>query len=459
VGGSDRKPRGRGTKSTSKSAKPVSNSSRSADPSSHVTKSPAKRHAKQRLSIRSDSYLSSEGEEANEDDDAGDWRIRRRAASSGPAQAPRMPTIPSKGRSSGGGRKGSNASSESEEDDNDNKEAGEEEEEEEEEEPLKLGRIIACRTETRARWREICQGIQTSEIDSGSRWNQPPVASDNDHLVYEERFLVKWKDLSYLHCSWETQADLEGQLEAAKQALTQFFRKSKNGLLYGPDERCDGDYYDPGWVQIDRLLEVHLPEDGEDFPDMTAETEDSFTPNDFGIVLDKSDDRYEDGTGRQFLIKWTNLGYAESSYEFERDLILNDVEYKSHLKSYLARSTKPPRSDMKDRSKKAEALRRQLYKTFGDNSPMPESKRDKEVDKFKTGLLSEVHKNGGQLRDYQAEGVAWMISNYINKRSFILADEMGLYVPWPRCCVASVLAFLLMRFFAAGAKLFRRRHL
>jgi hypothetical protein len=216
-----------------------------------------------------------------------------------------------------------------------------------------------------------------------------------------------------------------------KQQLTRFFRKSQNGLLYDADARCDGDYFDPGWVQVDRVLEVHLPEDGGDYPAITLESEDAHRPEDYGIVFDKSDEGYEEGTGRQFLIKWVNLGYTEATYEFERDLILKDVEYKSHVKAYLKRSSKPHKSDIRDALKKGEALRRQLYKTFGDSSPIEQSKRDVEVEKFKANLQSEVHKNGGQLRDYQAEGVTWMISNYVNNRGFILADEMGLYVPAP----------------------------
>ncbi|CAN0433664.1 unnamed protein product, partial [Discosporangium mesarthrocarpum] len=35
-------------------------------------------------------------------------------------------------------------------------------------------------------------------------------------------------------------------------------------------------------------------------------------------------------------------------------------------------------------------------------------------------------KNGGQLRDYQMEGVSWMLYNWTQGRGSILADEMGL---------------------------------
>jgi SNF2 family DNA or RNA helicase len=44
---------------------------------------------------------------------------------------------------------------------------------------------------------------------------------------------------------------------------------------------------------------------------------------------------------------------------------------------------------------------------------------------FQDSLLKSEYPYGGKLRDYQAEGVSWLISNYINKRSSILADEMG----------------------------------
>lgn len=37
-----------------------------------------------------------------------------------------------------------------------------------------------------------------------------------------------------------------------------------------------------------------------------------------------------------------------------------------------------------------------------------------------------VFKNGGTLRDYQREGVRWMVYNWLQGRGSILADEMGL---------------------------------
>lgn len=50
----------------------------------------------------------------------------------------------------------------------------------------------------------------------------------------------------------------------------------------------------------------------------------------------------------------------------------------------------------------------------------------KAVEKYKRKLQAYTFKNGGQLRDYQSEGVAWMVANFVNNRSSILADGMGL---------------------------------
>jgi hypothetical protein len=315
----------------------------------------------------------------------------------------------------------------------DSEESSEEEsdEGEDEGEAIRIQRILASRTEKRSKWREICQAINTSEIDTGSRWFQASNEKDDTKDAssaddtFEERFLVKWSDLSYMHCSWETRDDLIEQVEGAKNYLSTFFRKSQGGVLFSADERCDGDYFDPAYTQIDRILEVQFPTD-EDHPAFNAEDEDKYTSSDFGILMDKSNPEYEDGTGRQFLIKWCHTPYSECTYEFERDMILNDVDYKIDVKAFLSRNKKPSKTDMRTRIRKGEEELRRSYKFFGEKSAISDEKRDECVQKYQQELQETVFPNGGQLRDYQAEGVSWMISNLVNSRSSILADEMGL---------------------------------
>ena len=204
----------------------------------------------------------------------------------------------------------------------------EEEVMETEEEELKIQRIVASKSERRRDWKKICAKINTSEIESGSRWYEDAASKEDvDDDTFEERFLVKWDDLSYLHCSWETQEDLVEQLENAKNYLSTFFRKGVNGFLFSADERCDGDYFDPSYTQVERILEVELPESGA-------------IDDNFGIIMDKAHPGYDAGTGRQFLVKWGSTPYSDCTYEFERDLILNEVEYEDQVAEFYKRSNK-----------------------------------------------------------------------------------------------------------------------
>ena len=322
----------------------------------------------------------------------------------------------------------SNMSSEEEGEDSD--------EEEEEEEELKIQRIIAVRSESKRKWKEICKNVNTSEVENGSRWFQQGKLQETDEQTdqdedmddsFEERFLVKWADLSFLHCSWETQDDMIEQVEGAKTYLTTFFRKSVNGFLYDGDDRLDGDYFDPGFVQIDRILEINLPDS---LLESTGKKKNSRSlksnkKEDWGIVFDKSHPDYESELGRQFLIKWGNSPYADATFEYERDLIMMEVEYQSHTEDYLERSIKPPKRNVNRAFQAEEEERRRLYKVFGDRVADGEQKEDK-IKSFRRKLEDMEFKNGGKLRDYQAEGVSWLMANHINKRSAILADEMGL---------------------------------
>jgi chromodomain-helicase-DNA-binding protein 7 len=278
----------------------------------------------------------------------------------------------------------------------------------EDDEPMKIQRIIGCKSETLEKWNKICKSMNTSEVEDGSRWFQED-KSVGDENKYEKRYLVKWSDFSFLHCSWETEKDLLELVENSKTYLSTFQRKSHNGYLFDADERMDGEFFDPSYIQIERILEVSSP--------------DSEEQNE--LIFDKSHPEYDSGTGRQFLIKWGNLPYTDSTYEFERDLILMEVEYEDHVRAFQDRQSKPTKLAMKKAESTREATMRQLYKAFGEKVMVTDEKETL-IEEYKKKLEDHIYRNGGQLRDYQAEGVAWLLSNHVNKRCSILADEMGL---------------------------------
>ena len=311
---------------------------------------------------------------------------------------------------------------------------------------MKIQRILASRTETKREWRRICQSMNGSEVTEGSRWfqddhnhsnNDNDNDNDNDDKIIEERFLVKWSDLSYLHVSWETQDDLLEQVEGAKTYFSTFFRKAQHGLLFSSDDRNDGDYFDPGFVTIDRILDISFESSSSSSSSRGGDDQDqdqnSHNHNQFGICLDKHSPHFEDGTGRQFLIKWTSQNYSESTFEFERDLILADIEYQPSLLAFQERTHKPTKATLKKQTRLADEALRRAYKLFGDkmiqinNIESDDStRRNTKVQEYQTQLSQVVFQNGGQLRDYQAEGISWFLNNYVNQRSCILADEMGL---------------------------------
>lgn len=55
-----------------------------------------------------------------------------------------------------------------------------------------------------------------------------------------------------------------------------------------------------------------------------------------------------------------------------------------------------------------------------------EEAKEANVKAYQKELAEKVFPNGGQLRDYQAEGVTWLTSNFVCDLSAILCDEMGL---------------------------------
>ena len=93
----------------------------------------------------------------------------------------------------------------------------------------------------------------------------------------------------------------------------------------------------------------------------------------------------------------------------------------------LVPEVKPTKNDMRSLEKKSESQFKRLYKVFGDKIKQDEDQKEEDVKAYQKELENRVFEPvGGQLRDYQAEGVSWLMSNHLNKRSSILADEMGL---------------------------------
>jgi superfamily II DNA or RNA helicase len=112
-------------------------------------------------------------------------------------------------------------------------------------------------------------------------------------------FLVKWKNMSYVHAEWVAQ-DFVEQGRMGKTRIQRF--------LGNQPELDPEDPVDPEWTEIDRILADHTTEDGK----------------------------------RYFLVKWSGLPYSESTWE-----IPSEVQDDTKIKEWEARNVLPPKDDWK----------------------------------------------------------------------------------------------------------------
>ncbi|XP_061542774.1 chromodomain-helicase-DNA-binding protein 6 isoform X3 [Phycodurus eques] len=126
----------------------------------------------------------------------------------------------------------------------------------------------------------------------------------------------------------------------------------------------DEDLFNPDYVEVDRVLEVAVTTDTETGEEVT-----------------------------HYLVKWCSLSYEEATWELQEDL---DPE---KIKEFEEIQKLPP--DLRHLER-----------------PLP--------DKWQKLERSRDYRNGNQLREYQLEGMNWLLFNWYNRKNCILADEMGL---------------------------------
>uniref|UniRef100_A0A674HKH2 Chromodomain helicase DNA binding protein 8 n=1 Tax=Taeniopygia guttata TaxID=59729 RepID=A0A674HKH2_TAEGU len=94
-----------------------------------------------------------------------------------------------------------------------------------------------------------------------------------------------------------------------------------------------------------------------------------------------------------YLVKWCSLPYEDSTWELQEDV---------------------------DEAKIAEFKRIQARHPELKRQPRPQAAAWKKLES------SREYKNHNRLREYQLEGVNWLLFNWYNRQNCILADEMGL---------------------------------
>uniref|UniRef100_A0A6I8R080 Chromodomain-helicase-DNA-binding protein 8 n=1 Tax=Xenopus tropicalis TaxID=8364 RepID=A0A6I8R080_XENTR len=125
----------------------------------------------------------------------------------------------------------------------------------------------------------------------------------------------------------------------------------------------EDDLFNPDYVEVDRILDVATSTDENGEPVC------------------------------HYLVKWCSLPYEDSTWELKQDLDQAKIEEFEKLQS---------------------------------REPETERVERPPADDWKKSESSREYKNNNSLREYQLEGVNWLLFNWYNKRNCILADEMGL---------------------------------
>jgi SNF2 family DNA or RNA helicase len=202
---------------------------------------------------------------------------------------------------------------------------------------------------------------------------------------FEDLLLVKWKGQSYLHVSWERQADIERVDLQGKAKIRRFLQtyRSEGDNLIGEDV----DYFSPEFIEIDRIISCDTP----NCSHAAANSEEELRQ----IIEAEGSKRQE----VRYLVKFKGLTYNEAYWELFEDISYNTEE----IFRFWKRQQPPPSSGASSQPSLHEYRKLEGTVYFGSGD-----------------------EDGLTPRDYQLEGVNWLLWNWWHKRSCILADEMGL---------------------------------
>ncbi|XP_069804973.1 chromodomain-helicase-DNA-binding protein 3 isoform X2 [Dendropsophus ebraccatus] len=248
------------------------------------------------------------------------------------------------------------------------------------------------------RWGVPPEGVPLPQIPNAASDQDPPRSLQGRS---EREFFVKWAGMSYWHCSWIT----ELQLEIFHTVMYRNFQR-KNDM----DEPPPFDYgsgEDEGKSEKSKDAEYsHMEERFYRY---------GIKPEWMSLqrIINHSVDRK--GTYR-YLVKWRDLSYDQSTWE-EDSMKLPDYEYHKqmywrHRERIMGESNSCPAK-----------FKRNHKESYMDD--VPRSPTNDPTVKYENQPPF-VSSTGGTLHMYQLEGLNWLRFSWAQGTDTILADEMGL---------------------------------
>ncbi|XP_041999408.1 protein CHROMATIN REMODELING 5-like isoform X1 [Salvia splendens] len=191
-------------------------------------------------------------------------------------------------------------------------------------------------------------------------------------------FLIKWKGQSHLHCQWKSFSELQN-LSGFKKVLN-YTKKVMEDVKYRR-------------MVSREEIEVN---------DVSKEMDLDIIKQNSQVERVIAERVVKDGSGEvvsEYLVKWQGLSYAEATWEKDIDIsFAQDAidEYKSREAASMVQG------------KTVDFQRKKIKGSLRKLDEQPEWLK------------------GGKLRDYQLEGLNFLVNSWRNDTNVILADEMGL---------------------------------
>ncbi|XP_019087304.1 PREDICTED: CHD3-type chromatin-remodeling factor CHR7-like [Camelina sativa] len=193
--------------------------------------------------------------------------------------------------------------------------------------------------------------------------NDPDSENGEPSQVPVKQYLVKWKRLSYLHCSWVTEQEFEKAYKSHPRQKLKARVNKFNAVMDSTSSHNGGDEFiaiHPEWTTVDRILACR-----------------------------------EEDDGKEYLVKFKGLNYDETYWEAESDIsaFQNEIQKFEDINSGTRRDkyveNERDQTEFKDFDHTPEFLKGTLYK-------------------------------------YQLEGLNFLRYSWSKGTHVILADEMGL---------------------------------
>lgn len=211
------------------------------------------------------------------------------------------------------------------------------------------------------------------------------VKEEGEEVDQEPQFLIKWKNKSYLHATWESMSSLNEMAVKGMKKLENFLKKEEELKLWkrlaSPE---DVEYYDCQEEMMDQLSALYLNVER---------------------IIAHQPSKSTETCHPEYLCKWEGLSYADCTFE-DGALISKKFPLKIEEYNQRQRSLRTP-------SKLCKALKSRPK--FVPLKSQPE-------------WMGCCVKDEGPfvLRDYQLDGLNWLTHSWCRENSVILADEMGL---------------------------------